>query len=180
MEYPTDAYLVQLVRIQQLAQSISLMFAFRGAGVQAGLSVNIMAESFQQQIDSYRSMLPEHLKENGELDPAGGLVSDTDTKNSRHHWPYPRCRDKPVRGQPARRPFRDPCAGRPVGDALAMFQRNQVLPAMALYRDESQEPTIIALHTSIRLHVRLLDVTQAHDAAAAGLGPAPRPERPQL
>ena len=62
MEYPSDAYLVQLVRIQQLSQSISLVSALRGTGGQADLPANIIAKTFQQQLDSYRSLLPEHLK----------------------------------------------------------------------------------------------------------------------
>ncbi len=66
MEYQTDGNLVNLIRIQQLAQSISLTFAFRGSGVQPDLPVNIIVENFQQQLQAFKTLLPERLKENRE------------------------------------------------------------------------------------------------------------------
>jgi len=54
------------VRIQQLSQSISLVSTLRGTGGQADLPANIIAKTFQQQLDSYRSLLPEHLKNDRE------------------------------------------------------------------------------------------------------------------
>ncbi len=66
-EYPTDDLLVNLVRIQQLAQSISLTFAFRNNGVQVDLPVNIIVKSFQGQVESFKSLHPPELKESREF-----------------------------------------------------------------------------------------------------------------
>ena len=66
MEYPGDIYLVQLVRIQQLSQSISVVPSLRGISTPNDLPPNIVAKTLQQQIDSYRSRIPEHLKDNRE------------------------------------------------------------------------------------------------------------------
>jgi len=63
MEYPSDEYLVQGVRILQLAQNIAFTFACRGSGIQS-VPVNIIVKSFQPQIEAYRALLPPELKEN--------------------------------------------------------------------------------------------------------------------
>ena len=68
MEYSSDEYLVQLVRIQQLAQSVAMTLAYRRSGLQVDLPVSIMVKSFQQQLQSYKALLPEHLKDSREYD----------------------------------------------------------------------------------------------------------------
>lgn len=60
-EYPSDSYLVQLVRIQQLSQSILVGFSMRTAGMQMDLSINFLVENFEQQIACYQAQLPEQL-----------------------------------------------------------------------------------------------------------------------
>ncbi|ERS97185.1 hypothetical protein HMPREF1624_06516 [Sporothrix schenckii ATCC 58251] len=59
MEYPSDAYLVQLVRIQQLSQSISVAFSLRTDGVQVGMSFRHMMQNLRQQIEAFKAQMPE-------------------------------------------------------------------------------------------------------------------------
>jgi len=65
MEYPSDELLLHLVKIQMLSQSISMNFSFRGTGLQMDLPVGMIVRSFQQQIESYKTMLPQHLQGDG-------------------------------------------------------------------------------------------------------------------
>ncbi|KAM4060178.1 tRNA processing endoribonuclease [Hirsutella rhossiliensis] len=61
-EYPSDEYLIKLIRIQQLAQTISLTMAFDPATPAAmSLPLPMVIESFQDQLDTFRVTLPTHL-----------------------------------------------------------------------------------------------------------------------
>ncbi|KAL2754636.1 hypothetical protein ACRALDRAFT_1070370 [Sodiomyces alcalophilus JCM 7366] len=67
-EYPTDQLLVRLFRIQQVAQSISLSLGQQG-GISTTLQsmqlpVTTVVQSFQQQIDMFKTSLPDGLKTN--------------------------------------------------------------------------------------------------------------------
>lgn len=58
MQHPSDEYLVKLVRIQQLAQSISLTMAVDNLGQHATkLPLTMMVRSFQDQLDQYSGSL---------------------------------------------------------------------------------------------------------------------------
>ncbi|CAK7236811.1 hypothetical protein SBRCBS47491_009764 [Sporothrix bragantina] len=59
MEYPSDAYLLQLVRIQQLSQSISLAYSLRTDGMQMGMSLRHMMQNLRQQIEAFKTQIPE-------------------------------------------------------------------------------------------------------------------------
>ncbi|KAK2013239.1 hypothetical protein LZ32DRAFT_530761 [Colletotrichum eremochloae] len=64
-EYPTDELLVQLFKIQQLAQTISLTLGAESTSFQSlQLPLTIIVQSFQQQLDVFKSSLPTHLKDN--------------------------------------------------------------------------------------------------------------------
>lgn len=69
MEHPSDEYLVKLVKIQQLAQTISLTMAFDPAMPAMSLPLTMVVESFQDQLDTFRATLPESLAENREPPP---------------------------------------------------------------------------------------------------------------
>jgi hypothetical protein len=63
MEYSSDALAVQLVRVQQLSQSISLTFALRTNDGPSEMPVNMFIKTFQQQLDSFKATVPEHLRQ---------------------------------------------------------------------------------------------------------------------
>ncbi|OLN94052.1 hypothetical protein CCHL11_03516 [Colletotrichum chlorophyti] len=64
-EYPSDELLVQLFKIQQLAQTISLTLGAESTSFQSlQLPLTMVVQSFQQQLDIFKSSLPEHLKKN--------------------------------------------------------------------------------------------------------------------
>ncbi|GKT43841.1 uncharacterized protein ColSpa_04022 [Colletotrichum spaethianum] len=64
-EYPTDELLVQLFKIQQLAQTISLTLGAESTSFQSlQLPLTIVVQSFQQQLDIFKTSLPAHLKDN--------------------------------------------------------------------------------------------------------------------
>ncbi|OAA57845.1 thiamine biosynthetic bifunctional enzyme [Niveomyces insectorum RCEF 264] len=67
MEYPSDAYLVQLVRIQQLAQSVVVTFALREQGMMMGLSIQNIVQNLQQQIDAYKAQIPKEYLQYGAI-----------------------------------------------------------------------------------------------------------------
>ncbi|UNI14177.1 hypothetical protein JDV02_000834 [Purpureocillium takamizusanense] len=67
MEFPTDEYLVKLVKVQQLAQTISLTMAFDPAMPAMSLPLTMVVESFQDQLDTFRATLPEGLADNPTL-----------------------------------------------------------------------------------------------------------------
>lgn len=67
MQYPSDEYLVKLVRIQQLAQSISLTMTVENIGQHAmKLPLTMVVRSFQDQLDQYRNSLGPRFSGNGE------------------------------------------------------------------------------------------------------------------
>lgn len=66
-QYPSDEYLVKLVKIQQLAQTISLTMAFDPGQPAMQLPLTMVVQSFQEQLNSFRSSLPPHLKDDGTL-----------------------------------------------------------------------------------------------------------------
>jgi hypothetical protein len=67
MQYPTDEYLVKLVRIQHLAQSISLTMANDNISKQTmELPLTMVVRSFQDQLDLFSSSLSPELADNGE------------------------------------------------------------------------------------------------------------------
>ena len=63
-EYPTDELLVRLVRIQQLAQSISVTLATGNAGSLQQLPLLMVVQSFQQRLDAFKSTLSPVLQAN--------------------------------------------------------------------------------------------------------------------
>lgn len=66
MQYPSDEFLVTLVRIQQLAQSISLTMAIDNISQHAmKLPLTMVVRSFQDQLDSFRDSLPPQFASNG-------------------------------------------------------------------------------------------------------------------
>ncbi|KOS17646.1 hypothetical protein ESCO_002476 [Escovopsis weberi] len=67
MEYASDEYLIRLVRIQQLTQSISLTMALDPHQPGMQLPLTMVVQSFQQQIHEFRHSLPPHLSEDATL-----------------------------------------------------------------------------------------------------------------
>ncbi|CAM1505357.1 Fc.00g109940.m01.CDS01 [Cosmosporella sp. VM-42] len=68
MQYPSDEYLVKLVRIQQLAQSISLTMAIDNISQTAmKLPLTMVVRSFQDQLDSFRDSLRPQFANNDTL-----------------------------------------------------------------------------------------------------------------
>ncbi|KAE9567397.1 hypothetical protein CGCF415_v008333 [Colletotrichum fructicola] len=70
VEYPSDELLVQLFKIQQLAQTISMTL---GVGAESTsfqslqLPLTMVVQSFQQQLDIFKTSIPDHLKGNAGL-----------------------------------------------------------------------------------------------------------------
>ncbi|KAG5979217.1 hypothetical protein E4U55_005403 [Claviceps digitariae] len=67
MEYPSDEYLIQLVKIQQLAQTISLTMAGNGMAPPMSLPLVMVIQSFQDQLDTFRASLPPHLADSSTI-----------------------------------------------------------------------------------------------------------------
>ncbi|KAB5570063.1 hypothetical protein GE09DRAFT_957073, partial [Coniochaeta sp. 2T2.1] len=68
MECPNDDLLVWLVRVQQLAQSISLTLAFRAnPSVPQTLPMNLIMKSLQQQLEAFKQSVPAHMRTNPSL-----------------------------------------------------------------------------------------------------------------
>ena len=65
MELESDEYLVKLVKVQQLAQTISTTMA--GETGPMSLPIMMVVQSFQDQVDTFRASLPEHLAANPTL-----------------------------------------------------------------------------------------------------------------
>lgn len=68
-ELPSDELLVQLIRIQKLAQTISLTIASASAGgaVPAAALLAMVVHGFQQQLQAFRSGLPAHFRHNSKF-----------------------------------------------------------------------------------------------------------------
>lgn len=64
-EYPTDTYLLQLVRIQQLSQSISMAHSLRTEGIQMGMSLHRMMLNLRQQLAVFKAQIPEAYSKDG-------------------------------------------------------------------------------------------------------------------
>lgn len=64
MEYPSDEYLIKLVKIQQLAQTISMTMAADDVAPPMSLPLVMVVQSFQDQLDTFRASLPPHLIHN--------------------------------------------------------------------------------------------------------------------
>lgn len=68
MECATDELLIYLVKIQQLAQSISMTLAFRNnSSLQVDLPVTIIIKSFQQQLEAFKNSVPMSLADNSSI-----------------------------------------------------------------------------------------------------------------
>ena len=66
-EYASDAYLVQLVRVQQLSQSISMAYSVRNDGVQMGPSLAHMVQNLRQQFESFKAQIPQAYSNDSKL-----------------------------------------------------------------------------------------------------------------
>lgn len=70
MEYDSDVDLVQLVRIQKLAQSIAVTWDANTPSLPSThLPPTMIIQAFQEQLDSFRANLPPNLQENGRSPP---------------------------------------------------------------------------------------------------------------
>jgi hypothetical protein len=68
MEYETDGLLIQLVRLQQLTQSISVTLAADSVANQVTqIPVMMVVRSYQQQLLSFKSALPYHLQNDSKI-----------------------------------------------------------------------------------------------------------------
>lgn len=64
-EFPSDVFLISLVRIQLIAHKITMAVTFDPSQPLASpLPLMSVVQSFQQQIDSFLASLPEELKDN--------------------------------------------------------------------------------------------------------------------
>ncbi|OAA69434.1 Zn(2)-C6 fungal-type DNA-binding domain protein [Cordyceps fumosorosea ARSEF 2679] len=73
-EYPSDVFLVKLVKSQQIAQNVALTMSFDPSHPMQ-LPIPVMVQTFQEQIKNFRETLPKHL----EKDPSLGghlLISE--------------------------------------------------------------------------------------------------------
>ncbi|KAF9871639.1 hypothetical protein CkaCkLH20_10837 [Colletotrichum karsti] len=67
-QYPSDELLAQLFKIQQLAQTISLTLGAESTSFQSlQLPLTMVVQSFQQQLDIFKTSIPAHLKDNAGL-----------------------------------------------------------------------------------------------------------------
>ncbi|PFH58795.1 hypothetical protein XA68_13211 [Ophiocordyceps unilateralis] len=60
-EYPSDDYLVRLVRLQQLAHDIAIAMAPASSSSAMSLPFAMVVESFRHQLDTFRVTLPAHI-----------------------------------------------------------------------------------------------------------------------
>ncbi len=65
-EFPSDVFLIKLVKSQQIAQNIALTMSF-DPNQPMQLPIPVMVQSFQEQIKNFRDTLPKHLEEDGEF-----------------------------------------------------------------------------------------------------------------
>lgn len=66
MQYPSDEYLVKLVRIQQLAQSISATMAPENLDQTIDkVPLTMVVQSFEEQLRQYRESLNPRFSDNG-------------------------------------------------------------------------------------------------------------------
>lgn len=131
---PSDALLVQLVRVQQIAQAIALTVNVSPGQQLVQLPLMAVVQSFQGQLETLRQSLPPELTANGTYVlcsfPGGRLKSLTCTHRHAHHA-HLRHRSPPRRGRPLREPLRaGPHADRPPAHPLVL----PALPARLLRR----------------------------------------------
>ncbi|KAM0481626.1 hypothetical protein ACHAP7_004532 [Fusarium lateritium] len=78
MQHPSDEYLVKLVRIQQLAHSISVAMSPESLSQTVSkLSLTMVVQSFEEQLQQYKDSLGPRLADNGMypvMDPDGDLT----------------------------------------------------------------------------------------------------------
>lgn len=79
-EYPSDVFLIKLVKSQQIAQNIALTMSVDPSQQAMQLPIPVMVQSFQEQLKSFRETLPKHLEDdpslNGHLLIAEVLLAD--------------------------------------------------------------------------------------------------------
>lgn len=63
LEFPSDEYLIKLVKIQQLAQTISVTMAADGMAPMS-LPLIMVIQSFQDQLDTFKASLSPRLAQN--------------------------------------------------------------------------------------------------------------------
>lgn len=81
-EYPSDEYLIKLVKIQQLAQNICATMAFDPQQQILQAPLTMVVQSFQQQVDQFRASLPDSLKENGLFTWVQTAMKNSNTNDS--------------------------------------------------------------------------------------------------
>ncbi|EPE07288.1 trna processing endoribonuclease [Ophiostoma piceae UAMH 11346] len=88
MEYQSDAYLLQLVRIQQLSQSISVAYSLRTDGMQMGVHSRHLYQDLRQQLEAFKAQLPEQYNRdvnlNGHVYTAETLLYEAVLQESGH------------------------------------------------------------------------------------------------
>ncbi|EGX96847.1 hypothetical protein CCM_01505 [Cordyceps militaris CM01] len=65
-EYPSDVFLIKLVKSQQIAQTIALNMSFNPRQPMP-LPIPVMVQTFQQTIKNFRDTLPKHLEDDPSL-----------------------------------------------------------------------------------------------------------------
>lgn len=66
MQYPSDEYLVKLVRIQQLAHSISIAMSPENLSQTVSkLPLTMVVQSFEEQLQQYKDSIGPRLADNG-------------------------------------------------------------------------------------------------------------------
>lgn len=85
-EYHSDLYLARLVKIQMLSQSISMAMLYDPAQQQQmQLPLTMVIQTFQEQIDAYRSSLPPHLLDNSKFPLVSFALTELFIAISFHH-----------------------------------------------------------------------------------------------
>lgn len=64
-EYPSDVLLISFIKISVLTQNISLAMTFNPAKPRSQVPLLQVVQSFQQQLDAFKTTLPEQIKSNG-------------------------------------------------------------------------------------------------------------------
>ncbi|CAK7207258.1 hypothetical protein SEUCBS139899_010068 [Sporothrix eucalyptigena] len=97
MEYPSDRYLLQLVRVQQLSQSVSLAYSLRADGMQMGMSLRHMMQNLRNQIEAFKAQMPEAYQNDinlvGHLHTAEILLYEAGLQEASSH---PGVKDEPM------------------------------------------------------------------------------------
>lgn len=83
MQYPSDMFLVKLVQVQQLAQSISLAMSTESGQSPSRLPLTMVVQSFEVQIESFRASLSIEFRNNRKSIHGAGSRTRTATDNTR-------------------------------------------------------------------------------------------------